>query len=178
MPHPRPLPFLLSSVLCLLPLASRADTVHVSAAISLKAALTEIAAAYQKETGEQVRFNFGASGQLMAQIKAGAPADLFISAAPKQVDDLVAANLADAKSRRTIAANALVLVAPADAASPPKDFKDLADARQKRIAIGDPRTVPGGQYAMQTLTSLKLTDALKGRLIHAANVRQVLDYVE
>ena len=158
--------------------AASAETIRVSAAISLKAALTEIAAAYEKETGEQVRFNFGASGQLMAQIKAGAPADLFISAAPTQVDDLVAANLADGESRRTIAANTLVLIAPADAASPPKDFKDLSDPRHKRIAIGDPRTVPAGQYAMQALTSLKLTDALKGRLIHAANVRQVLDYVE
>src|SRR5688572_26039059 len=114
----------------------------------------------------------------MAKIKAAAPADRSIPAAPNQADDLVAANLADGKSRRTIAANTLVLIVPAEAASPPKDFKDLSHPRHKRIAIGDPRTVPAGQYAMQTLTSLKLEGALKGRLIHAANVRQVLDYVD
>jgi molybdate transport system substrate-binding protein len=179
--------YLLSSILCLTlvivlwltpAVPSRGGTIRVSAAISLKDALTEIAAEYQKETGEQVRLNFSASGHLMAQIKAGAPTDLFISAAPEQVDELIAANLADGKSRRVIAANALVLIAPADAAAPPKGLADLADPRHKRIAIGDPRTVPAGQYAMQMLTALKLTDALKGRLIHAASVRQVLDYVE
>jgi molybdate transport system substrate-binding protein len=156
----------------------RGEAIRVSAAISLKEPLTEIAAAYERETGQQVRLNFGASGHLVAQIKAGGEAEVFISAAPEQVEELVAAELADGGSRRVIAGNTLVLIAPADAASPPTGFADLADSRHKRIAIGDPRTVPAGQYAMQTLTVLKLADALKGRLIYGASVRQVLDYVE
>jgi molybdate transport system substrate-binding protein len=158
----------------------RAETINVAAAISLKESLQEIARAYAADTGDRVEFTFGASGQLMAQIKNGAPIDAFISAANKQVDDLDKAGLIDAKTRRVVAGNSLVLIVPADAPAGLSNFKGLADDRIRRLAIGEPRTVPVGQYAQQVLRKLELEQRLSdgGRLVYGSNVRQVLDYVE
>ncbi len=107
-----------------------------------------------------------------------AEADAFISAANKQVDDLTKANLADPATRRVVAGNTLVLITPSVAKDAPTTFAALADTRYKKIAIGDPKTVPAGDYAMQTLTTLKLADSLKDRFVYGTNVRQVLTYVE
>jgi molybdate transport system substrate-binding protein len=165
--------------LCLvLPAAARAEIPRVAVAISLKEAVTEIAEAYRAEGHGDVAFTFGSSGQLQAQIEYGAPIDAFISAAHVQVDALIKAKRADGETKSVVAGNRLVLIVPAGAKSPPRSLKDLADARVRRLAVGEPKTVPAGQYAVQALEALGLRDALKGRLIYGANVRQVLDYVE
>ena len=169
------LPLLLS---LLAPVAAGDEPLRVAAAISLKDVITELAEAYRSQGRGEIRFTFGSSGQLQAQIEYGAPVDLFISAAHRQVDELVEAKLAEESTKRVVAGNRLVLIVPASAKTPPAGFKDLSDPRYRRLAVGEPRTVPAGQYAMQALAALKLTDALKGRLVHGANVRQVLDYVE
>jgi molybdate transport system substrate-binding protein len=148
---------------------------RVAAAVSMKEALVSVGENFTRDSGEKVTFTFGASGQLAAQIKGGAPIDLFISAASAQVDDLIKANAVDATTRTVIARNALVLIVPAGASSDIKSFADLAKA--KRISLGEPKTVPAGEYAMQTLEASKLADLLKDKLIFAANVRQVLDLV-
>lgn len=155
-----------------------AEPVRVSAAISLKDALAEAAKAYKVAGGGDVEFAFGSSGELMAQIKNGAPVDAFISAANKQVDDLSKAGKIDDATRRVVAGNRLVLVVPASAKAPPAGFKELADPGVKRVSIGEPRTVPAGQYATQVLKALKVDSALGDRLVYGSNVRQVLDYVE
>lgn len=155
-----------------------AEPVRAAVAISLKEALAEVAAAYKAEGRGEVAFTFGSSGQLQAQIEYGADIDAFISAAHKQVDELVTSKRADAGSRRVVAGNRLVLIVPPDAKSPPGGFKDLANARYRRLAVGEPQSVPAGQYAIQALCSIGVADALKGRLVYGANVRQVLDYVE
>jgi molybdate transport system substrate-binding protein len=158
--------------------AIAADAITVGAAASMKEALTEVAAAYKADTGGEVDLTFGSSGQLMAQIKNGAPIDLFISAAVKQVDELAKEKLVDGGSVRNVASNELVLIVPAGAKAAPASFKDLADSAHKRIATGDPKTVPAGEYAAQALETLKLTGAVGDRLVYGASVRQVLDYVE
>ncbi|MGE5611033.1 MAG: molybdate ABC transporter substrate-binding protein [Bacillota bacterium] len=154
-----------------------AESITVSAAVSLKEAMDNIARSYEADTSERVNFSFGSSGQLMAQIKSGAPVDLFISAAGKQVDDLSALGLVDDTTRRIVAGNALVLIVPANAKRAPSTFKDLTDSRYGRLAIGEPQTVPAGQYAMQVMTTLKLADLVADRVVYGSNVRQVLDYV-
>jgi len=93
------------------------------------------------------------------------------------VNELIDAKAADAGSRVVIASNRLVLIVPADAEKPVAGFSDLADARVKRIAIGQPRTVPAGEYAAQVLKKLNVFDAVRERLVYGTNVRQVLDYV-
>ncbi|MGH7214070.1 MAG: molybdate ABC transporter substrate-binding protein [Tepidisphaeraceae bacterium] len=160
------------------PGAARAEEITVSAAISLKDSLGEIARWHTEPTGDQVTFNFGSSGQLAGQIRQGAPVDVFISAGEKQVDELEAAGLVDPATRCVIAGNRLVLIVTADTKDPPGDFKALAGEGVKRLAMGDPKTVPAGDYAAQVIESLKLGDAVKDKLVYGTNVRQVLDYVE
>jgi molybdate transport system substrate-binding protein len=163
--------FLLASI-------ARGQAVSVSAAISLKEALVEIRDAYGAGGGGKVTFNFGASGHLADQIENGAMVDVFVSAANKQMDDVAKAGLLRDGSRRVVARNRLVLVVPADSADAPKDFKELAAPRFKRIAVGRPKVVPAGDYAADVFKALGLADAISGRLVFGANVRQVLDYVE
>lgn len=155
-----------------------AETIRVGAAISLKDAAMAIATKYEAETGERVEFVFGSSGQIMAQIKSGADIDVFVSAAKQQVDELARINLVDVSTCRVVAGNRLVLVVPADAASPPRDFAALASPAVERIAAGEPKTVPAGSYAKQVFASLKIQDAVANKLVYGTNVRQVLAYVE
>ena len=157
--------------------AAHADTITISAAISLKDALTAIAKTFESESADKVEFNFGASGPLAAQIQQGAPVDAFISAANKQVDNLIKSGKADPTTRRVIVLNTLVLIVPTAAKNPPQSFADLTADRVGKIALGQPKTVPAGQYAMETLQNLKLADALSAKIVYGANVRQVLDYV-
>ncbi len=154
------------------------EELTVSAAISLKNAFEEMGRIMEnRQKGLKVLFNFGASGDLMRQITAGAPVDVFASAALKDMDDLDHQGLIRPGSRINFAGNALVLIVPNNAPVQVKSFQDLKDGRIKRIAIGNPKTVPAGRYSQDVLTHLNLWEALKGKLILAENVRQVLDYV-
>lgn len=170
----------LVAICCLFAVASAlAETVTVAAAVSLKEAMEAVAPAFEKSSGDKVQFTFGSSGQLAAQIQNGAPVDVFISAANKQVDDLSKASLLVDSTRRVIAGNTLVLVAPASSARKIDSFAQLNSSESiKRIAVGEPKSVPAGLYAAQALAHFKLTEALKDKLVFGTNVRQVLSYVE
>jgi molybdate transport system substrate-binding protein len=149
----------------------------VSAAVSLKSAFEEIGQIYEKKTGVRVRFNLGASGLLQKQIESGAPVDIFASAGEKQMDELQNHKLIYADTRRDFARNDLVLVIPANSKIPIRSFADLARPEVERIAIGNPKTVPAGEYAREALNNLKLWNKVQSRLVMAENARQVLDYV-
>jgi molybdate transport system substrate-binding protein len=148
----------------------------VSAAVSLKDAFNEIGQLNQQRTATKVHFNYGASGALQKQIESGAPADVFASAGAKQMDDLASKNLIVLATRVDFARNALVLIEPLNG-KPLSSFADLTRTDIKKIAVGNPKTVPAGQYTEQTLTRLKLLPDIQAKLIHAEDVRQVLDYV-
>jgi molybdate transport system substrate-binding protein len=149
----------------------------VAAAISLREAFLEMGQTFQKQTGTTVHFSFGASGELEKQIEAGAPIDIFASAGEREMAELQAKGLIQVSSRADLARNSLVLVVPADSKLRLSSFPALAGKAVKRVAIGNPRTVPAGYYAQQLLRNLHLWDPLEPRLIPAENVRQVLDYV-
>jgi molybdate transport system substrate-binding protein len=74
--------------------------------------------------------------------------------------------------------NELVMIVPAGSKLRLTGIKSLTRDDVKKIAIGQPKSVPAGQYAMQTLASLKLDQAVAGKIVNGANVRQVLDYVQ
>ena len=167
----------LSAFIFLVASAGRADNLTVSAAISLKPALEEIAKAYGKETKNKLAFNFGASGTLERQIESGAPVDVFISAASKQVEELESKGLILPGTKRVLLENSLVLVVPTGKSGISR-FEDLTKASIKKIAVGDPKTVPAGQYAAEVFEKLNLTKAISAKLVTAENVRQVLTYVE
>ncbi|BAB76877.1 molybdate ABC transporter substrate-binding protein [Anabaena sp. FACHB-709] len=150
----------------------------VSAAASLKDALEEIKPLYQQsKPNVNISYNFGASGALQQQIENGAPADIFISAAKRQVDTLEQKRLLVPGTRGVLAKNRLVLVVPKNATGV-TSFFSLRNDQIKRIAIGEPRSVPAGQYAEQVLQQLKLLPSVKSKLVYANNVRQVLASVE
>jgi molybdate transport system substrate-binding protein len=150
----------------------------VSAAISLKNAFEEIGKAFmQKNPGTKVVFNFGASGDLIRQIEGGAPVDVFASAAQKDMDDIEKKDLITPNSRKDFAKNVVVLVKPGNSNLPIQSLNDLQRGEVKKVAIGNPKTVPAGRYAEEGLRYFNLWDAIKDKLIFAENVRQVLDYV-
>ena len=150
----------------------------VSAAASLQEALGEITPLYRKSKSNlAIRHNFGSSGDLQQQIINGAPVDIFISAAAKQMDELQKKDLIIADTRRNLLSNRLVLIVPADK-SDAQELKDLTNVNIVRIAIGDPRSVPAGQYAAQALTKLELLQDVQSKFVLGNNVRQVLQFVE
>jgi molybdate transport system substrate-binding protein len=149
----------------------------VSAAVSLKDALTEIGNLYKGQTGTDVTFNFGSSGALQKQIETGAPADIFASAGAKQMDELSSKGMIDSATRRDLAGNSLVVIVPADSKIDLKGVNDLSRQEVKKIAVGNPKTVPAGQYSEQFFQNAKLSEAVGSKLVLAEDVRQVLDYV-
>jgi len=152
-------------------------SLNISAAASLKDALADVETAYAKGQAHlEFSNNFGSSGTLAMQIDQGAPADVFLSAAAKPMDDLEAKGLIVAGTRRNLLRNSLVLIAPLD--SELHDFQGLTGASVRTIALGDPASVPAGQYGRQTLASLHLLEKLNAKLVLAKDVRQVLTYVE
>jgi len=114
---------------------------------------------------------------LQKQIEGGAPVDVFASAGEKQMNELESKGLIIQETRHDFARNALVLVIPSDSQLNVRSFNDLANPNLKRLAIGNPKTVPAGQYTRQLLSNVKLWEKLQSKLILAEDVRQVLDYV-
>jgi molybdate transport system substrate-binding protein len=169
------------SIAMLIPLSAeavRAQEITVSAAISLKEAFTELGKTFEVgQKGSRVQFNFGASGDLVRQIAGGAPVDVFASAGLKEMDELERQGLTAPGSRVNFAGNIVVLAVPATSTVLIGSFSDLLRKEVKKIAIGNPATVPVGRYAEQVLRKLNLWEPLKDKLIFAENVRQVLDYV-
>jgi molybdate transport system substrate-binding protein len=146
------------------------STLTVSVAASLHPAIDEVA---QRYGGNKVVLNFGGSGSLANQIVNGAPADVFLAAGPKPMDDLAARGLLLHDTRCDLLRNDLVLVTTGTV----QCFDSLTDPAVKHIAIGEPDSVPAGDYARQVLTALHLWDRLQPKLVFAADVRQVLAQV-
>ena len=154
-------------------------TLNISAASSLTDALKEINALYvQGRPHVTITPNFAGSGTLQQQIENGAPCDVFISAAATQMDNLQNKGFLLEGSRKNLLINKLVLIVPSDSTLGIASFNDLAGEGVKRIAIGDPASVPAGSYAQQAFDLLGISAGLKPRLVLGGNVRQVLTYVE
>lgn len=148
----------------------------VSAAASLRTVLQACAAEYP---AAKLTFNFGGSGALAAQLLNGAAVDVFIAAGENPMARVVEAGLVDGGEVRRFLGNRLVLIAPRRVERTGVDgWEDLRGEKVRHLAIGEPRSVPAGEYAAETLRHLELWDSMKGRLVYAKDVRQVLAYVE
>src|SRR5262245_44823671 len=157
---------------------ANAQEVLFSVAISMKEVVEELGRTFSAtRPGITLRYNFGSSGELQKQIEASAPVDLFISAAQRQMDDLQQKNLIVTASRRNFARNVLTVIKPAQSKLDLSKPADLLDPRVSKITIGNPKTVPVGQYSEESLKALGLWDRLQPRFVLAENVRQALDYV-
>lgn len=149
----------------------------VLAAASMTDAMQEIGEAYQK-THENIEFTyqFDSSGTLKTQIEEGAPADIFISAATKQMDELVQGKLVEEDSVFPWLENKVVLIVPKDSEDGPDSFEDAAEEEVSMIAIGN-EDVPVGQYTQTIYQNLGLWEDIQAKANLASNVRQVLDWV-
>jgi molybdate transport system substrate-binding protein len=163
------------------------STILVAAAASLQKSLQEITPLYTNgNLDRSVNYNFAASGALQQQIERGAPVDIFISAADKQMNELNVKGLLVEGTYRDLLTNQLVLIVPKQSTLKIADFRQLVGAAFRnenrsqigRIAIGEPRTVPAGQYATEVFKNLGIFDRVKSKLIFASNVRAVLTAVE
>lgn len=151
----------------------------ISAAASLTDAVGECITLYaRKVPSVKVTPTYGSSGSLQMQIEQGAPVDLFISAAPKQMNALEGKSLIDKATRRDLFVNSVVLVAPAGKKAGFTSFKDLSLPSITRIALGEPASVPVGQYSAQIFSFLGIASAVDAKAVYAKDVRQVLAWVE
>lgn len=152
---------------------------NVSAALGLKDALLDIQKEYeQSHPTIKIIYNLAAAGVLESQIEQGAPADIFISAANKQVDDLAKKNLIDVATRKNLVSNKLVLIVPKNSSLDLKSFNDLTHNSVIHYGLGEPETVPAGQYGEEVLKYLGIWEEVRSKAVLAKDVRTILSYVE
>ncbi len=158
--------------------AAQATDLVVSAAASLTNAFKELAQSFeQQHPGVKVVSNFGASDILMRQIVRGAPADVFASADQTAMDKAVAEQAVDAATRKNFAANQIVLIVPQGSGLVPTSLADLTQPTYKRVALGNPASVPFGRYTKAVLEQAGLWPQVQAKGVMAENVRTSLDYV-
>ena len=162
--------------------ASKADpsTITVFAAASLKNALDDAAAAYEKSTGNKVVISYAGSSALAKQIEQGAPADIFLSADLDWMDYLGKAKLIDGSQRLDLFGNRLVLIAPQASAVSLKIGKGfpLAEALGgNHLAMANVKSVPAGKYGSAALNKLGVWTAVEPKVAQADNVRMALALV-
>ena len=168
----------LGALFALAPLAAHATDLTVSAAASLTNAFRELGPLFEAQNaGTAVVFNFASSDALLAQIAKGAPADVFASADQETMDRAETHKLLVPSTRRNFVANTLVMIVPADSTLGLKAIADLQKPSVRRIAIGNPASVPVGRYTKGALETAKLWAAVETKVVFAQNVRQALDYV-
>jgi molybdate transport system substrate-binding protein len=177
--------------------AAQGRDVLVFAAASLKSALDDVDAEYQRQTGRKVVVSYAASPALAKQIEAAAPADVFISADLDWMDYLARRRLIKPETRRNLLGNRLVLVGgpvrlppnPPDASPPPQGSRAARDVTishgfplanllgSGRLAMADPDSVPGGKYGKAALEHLGVWSSVQTRIARAENVRAALALV-
>ncbi len=161
------------------PTAQPKIELNISAAVSLKDALEEIQKNYEaKNPAIKLIYNLGASGALQKQIEQGAPADIFMSAAAQQMNDLEAENLVNKATRKNLVENKLVIIVPKASTIAITSYEDLTKDEVQKISLGETASVPAGQYAQEVLKKLGIWDKVKDKAVLAKDVRTVLTYVE
>jgi len=156
-----------------------AGEITVSAAASLKNAMEEIKKTYEEEfKGSKITLNLGASGALQQQIENGAPVDIFISAASKQMNDLNKKGYIMGGTEFYLLKNDVVLIIPKKSKVQINNLNNLLNESIKSIGIGEPNSVPVGQYAMEIFNKLDLLKSIEKKFIYGKDVKAVLSWVE
>jgi molybdate transport system substrate-binding protein len=152
--------------------------VHLAAAASLKNVFDDklIPMFQNKYPGVKVVPTYASSGDLQTQIENGLNADIFISAANKQMNKLADEGLVDNSTNLQFLENKVVLIVPANSSSNISSFDDLANV-SGNIAIGNPESVPAGQYAKEVLTNMGIWNATEPKLSLGTDVTAVLNQV-
>jgi molybdate transport system substrate-binding protein len=154
------------------------QTVNLAAAASLKNVYDDelIPMFEEKYPGVKVTPTYASSGDLQTQIENGLETDVFMSAANKQMDALAEEGIVDNATNLQFLENKVVLIVPADSDSNISSFDDLKDV-EGNIAIGDPESVPAGQYAKEVLNNTGIWDDVESKLSLGTDVTAVLNQV-
>lgn len=157
-----------------------ADTeIVVLAAASLTDVTAELKQMYESEhKNVTLTFSYGGSGALMTQIEEGAPADIFMSASNKQMNELVEKKLIKNDDVVKLLENKLVLIVPKNSKLKLESFKDVVRDDVEYIGLGEPTSVPVGQYAKEMFVYMGINDKVTKKAVYGSDVRAVLSYVE
>ena len=160
----------------LLTSAAQAETVNVAVAANFTKVAEELAPLFKAETGHDVVYSFGATGQLYTQATQGAPFEVFLSADDVRPTQAVSDGIGVDGTVFTYAIGALALYSTS---------LDLADGEAvlkedgfEKLAIADPETAPYGRAAVETLTTLGLVDQLTPKFVTGENITQTLQFTE
>jgi molybdate transport system substrate-binding protein len=160
------------------PQASAASqTVQVAAASDLTLAFEELGRLFEARTGRKVTFSFAASGALAKQLSQGAPFDLFAAANTSFVDQAVQAGACDAQSKARYGRGLLVVWSKTGGVKL-SALEQLKRNEIRHIAIANPEHAPYGKAAREALTKAGLWPELEGKIVHAENVRQALQFAQ
>ena len=157
--------------------SARADEVNVAVAANFTAPMNVIAADFEKDTGHKAKLAFGSSGRFYAQIKNGAPFQLFLSADDETPTKLAQEGLAEPASQFTYAIGSLVLW------SAKPGFVDargdvLKSGKFTKLAIANPKTAPYGKAAIETLTKLGLLTTVEPKFVQGENIAQTFQFAQ
>ncbi len=152
--------------------------IYVAAAASLVDAIEDLAEDFQRREGTIVRLDVASSGLLRRKIEAGCKVDVFISASARDMDILERGGLVSSENRVNLLENALVCVVPRGLEVMIDSPEGLLQGDVLRVAIGDPEYVPAGEYGKQALSTLKLWDRLRPKMVPCANTRVSLAHAE
>lgn len=151
----------------------------ISAAASLKDAMAEIQTLYLDEAPDTtLTLNFGSSGSLAQQIQQGAAVDVFIPASAKDMTTLKDAGLLKDESLKNILGNEVVLVVPKDSQATITDFAQVVDPSIAKLGLGEPSSVPVGQYAVDVFSYYNVMDQITAKIVYGKDVKEVLTWVE
>lgn len=157
--------------------AEDAEPARIHAAASLTDVVRGIARRFEARGGAHVVIHCAASNTLAAQIRAGAPAGVFLSASPEWADDVERSGLAEPGTRADVASNGLVVVVPRGEPAL-ASLADLAAPRFERVALADPAAVPAGRYAQAALEAAGVFARIRGKVLAAQDARTALAYAE
>ncbi len=155
------------------------QTVSVAAASDLVYCLEELNAAFQKAHPDiELKTSTGASGNFFAQIKNGAPFDLFLSADVNYPKELIKAGLAEENSLQLYAIGHLVVWTAIEGVDVLKGVSSLTAPSIRKVAIANPEHAPYGRAAKAALEHAKLWDTVKDKLVFGENIAQTAQFIE
>lgn len=154
------------------------DELLVAAASSVQFAFTEIGQRFEEQTGYEITWSFGSSGNLAAQIENGAPFDVFAAANVAYIERLRDKGLIIPETQRVYAQGRVVLAVNRQSGVTATALEDLLDASILRVAIANPEHAPYGVAARQVLENAGLWEQLQPKIVYGENVRQALQFVQ
>src|SRR5215475_5909402 len=153
-----------------------AAEINVAVAANFTEAAKEIAAAFERKTGNKVLLSFGSSGQFYSDLTQDAPFQVFLSADQERPEKAVAEGLAVPDSRFTYAVGKLVLWSRDPKVVTGSDT--LKQGAFSKIAIANPTAAPYGAAAIETMKALNVYDALQPKIVQGNNIAQTFQFIE